>query len=117
MTAITRNRELSQFGSFIYVDDSNQNVAITTNSSRFVGIGSTMPTSKLVVGGDVSISGVVTASSFTGSSFIGTATNATNAVYAAVSGLSTITSGIVSTSNLNTSGIITASAFYINNSI
>ena len=117
MTAITRNRELSQFGSFIYVDDSNQNVAITTNSSRFVGIGSTMPTSKLVVSGDVRVSGVITATSFSGSSFIGTATNATNAVYASVSGLSTIASGIVSTSNVNTSGIITASAFYINNSL
>lgn len=113
MTAITRNRELSQFGSFIYVDDSNQNVAITTDSSRFVGIGSTMPTSKFVVQGDVKVSGVVTASSFTGSSFIGTATNATNAVYAAVSGLSTIASGIDSTSSINTSGIITASAFYL----
>lgn len=117
MTAITRNRELSQFGSFIYVDDSNQSVAITTDSSRFVGIGSTVPTSKLVVSGDVRVSGVVTATSFSGSSFIGTATNATNAVYASVSGLSTIASGIVSTSNVNTSGIITASAFYINNSL
>lgn len=117
MTAITRNRELSQFGSFIYVDDSNQSVAITTDSSRFVGIGSTIPTSKLVVSGDVRVSGVVTATSFSGSSFIGTATNASNAVYASVSGLSTVASGIVSTSNLNTSGIITASAFYINNSL
>ena len=111
MTAITRNRELSQFGSFIYVDDSNQNVAITTDSSRFVGIGSTVPTSKLVVGGDVNVSGVITALSFTGSSFIGTATNATDAVYAEVSGLSTVALGIATNSNINTSGIITASSF------
>jgi hypothetical protein len=132
MTAITRNRELSQFGSFIFVDDSNQNVAITTDSSRFVGIGSTVPTSKLVVSGDVRISGVVTATSFTGSSFIGTATNASNAVYsevsglstvasianyAIVSGLSTVASGIGSTSSINTSGIITASAFYLNGAL
>jgi hypothetical protein len=117
MTAITRNRELSQFGSFIFVDDSNQNVAITTDSSRFVGIGSTVPTSKLVVSGDVRISGVVTATSFTGSSFIGTATNATSANYAAVSGISTVASGIGSTSSINTSGIITASAFYLNGAL
>lgn len=101
MTAITRNRELSQFGSFIYVDDSNQNVAITTDSSRFVGIGSTIPTSKLDVEGDVSVSGVVTASNFSGE-LIGTAS---------------LASGIVSTTNLSTSGIITASAFYINDAL
>jgi len=112
MTAVTRNRELSQFGSFIYVDDSNQNVAITTDSSRFVGIGSTVPTSKLVVEGDVSISGVVTASNFYGG-FIGTATNAIVADYALVAG----TSGISSTTNLSTSGIITASAFYVNDAL
>lgn len=116
MTAITRNRELSQFGSFIYVDDSNQNVAITTDSSRFVGIGSTVPTSKLVVSGDVRVSGVITATSFTGN-FIGTATNATSTNYATVSGISTVASGIGSTSSINTSGIITASAFYLNGAL
>jgi hypothetical protein len=101
MTAITKNRELSQFGSFIYVNDSDQSVAITTDSSRFVGIGSTIPTSKLVVFGDVSVSGVVTASNFNGG----------------LTGTATLSSGIVSTTNLYTSGIITASAFYINDSL
>jgi hypothetical protein len=98
MTAITRNRELSQFGSFIYIDDSNQNIAITVDSSRFVGIGSTLPTSKLVVSGDVNVSGVVTALNFNGG----------------LTGTASLASGIVSTSSLKTSGIITASAFYIN---
>lgn len=113
MSAITRNRELSQLGSFIYIDDATQNVSITEGSSPNVGIGSTIPTSKLDVLGDVNISGVITATSF-GGAFIGTATNATTADYALVAGLSTVSTGILSTSSVSTSGIITASAFYIN---
>lgn len=116
MSAITRNRELSQFGTFIFVDDTTKSVAITTGISQNVGIGTTIPVAKLDVGGNVNISGVVTASNFYGG-FIGTATNATIANYALVAGISTITSGIEPTSNLNTSGIITASAFYVNNTL
>lgn len=116
MSAITRNRELSQLGSFIYIDDTTQTVAITEGSSPNVGIGSTIPTSKLDVLGNVNISGVVTATSFSGS-FSGTATNATTADYALVAGLSTVSSGILSTSSVSTSGIITASAFYINDTL
>ena len=116
MSAITRNRELSQFGTFIFVDDTTKSVAITTGISQNVGIGTTIPVAKLDVGGNVNISGVVTASNFYGG-FIGTATNATIADYALVAGISTITSGIEPTSNLNTSGIITASAFYVNNTL
>jgi len=113
MSAITRNRELSQLGSFIYIDDTTQTVAITEGSSPNVGIGSTIPKTKLDVLGDVNISGVVTASNFYGG-FIGTVTNATTADYAIVSGLSTVAVGIETTSSVNTSGIITASAFYVN---
>jgi hypothetical protein len=122
MSAITRNRELSQLGSFIYIDDATQTIAITEGFSPNVGIGSTIPTSKLDVlgnvniSGDTNISGVVTATSFSGT-FIGTATNATTADYALVAGLSTVSSGILSTSSVRTSGIITASAFYINDTL
>lgn len=116
MSAITRNRELSQLGSFIYIDDATQNVSITEGSSPNVGIGSTIPSSKLDVLGDVNISGVITATNFTGT-FIGTATNATTADYALVAGLSTVSTGILSTSSVSTSGIITASAFYINDTL
>jgi hypothetical protein len=116
MSAITRNRELSQFGSFLYIDDGTRNIGIATDGSINVGIGTTNSTSKVTVTGDVSISGVVTASNFYGG-FIGTATNATIANYALVAGISTIASGIDPTSNVNTSGIITASAFYINDTL
>jgi hypothetical protein len=116
MSAVTRNRELSQFGSFLYIDDGTKNIGIATNGTPNIGIGTTNATSKLSVVGNVNISGVVTASNFYGG-FIGTATNATIANYAAVSGLSTVAVGIQTTSSLNTSGIITASAFYINDTL
>jgi hypothetical protein len=53
----TRNRELSQFGSFIYVENSTQEIGITTEALPFVGIGTTNPQSKLDVVGDTNISG------------------------------------------------------------
>jgi hypothetical protein len=111
--SITRNRELSQFGSFLYIDDSTQSIAITEGIPNFVGIGSTTPSVKLDVRGGIKASGVVTAPSFSGN-LTGTATSATTSSYSLVAGISTLSIGISSDSNLNTSGIITASAFYIN---
>ena len=57
--SITRNRELSQFGSFIYIDDNTQSIGITTDATPFVGIGTTNPTVKFQVVGDTNISGIV----------------------------------------------------------
>lgn len=115
--AIARNRELSQFGSFIYIDDNSQKIGIATETTPFVGIGVTNPTVKFEVVGNVKVSGAVTASSFTGSNFIGTATNAINATYATSSGISSFTTGIATNSNINISGIITASAFYLDGAL
>jgi len=53
----TRNRELSQFGSFIYVENSTQEIGITTEALPFVGIGTTNPQSKLHVVGDLNVDG------------------------------------------------------------
>jgi hypothetical protein len=55
--SITRNRELSQFGSFIHIDDITQNIGITSLSTPFVGIGTTNPGFKLDVNGDISLTG------------------------------------------------------------
>lgn len=63
--SITRNRELSQFGSFIYIDDNTQNIGITSGSTPFVGIGTTNPSVKFEVIGNTSIVGNVEAAAYT----------------------------------------------------
>ena len=51
------NRELSQLGSFLVVDDNTRKIAITTTTTPFVGIGTTNPEYKLDVDGDVNFTG------------------------------------------------------------
>jgi hypothetical protein len=63
--SITRNRELSQFGSFIHIDDSTQSIGITTGATPFVGIGTTNPSVKFEVIGNTNIVGTLEASSYT----------------------------------------------------
>ncbi len=63
---MSNSKEISQLSSFINVDDVTKNIGITSETTPYVGIGTTNPTSKLTVSGDVSISGVITASSFVG---------------------------------------------------
>jgi len=63
--SITRNRELSQFGSFIHIDDSTQSIGITTGATPFVGIGTTNPSVKFEVVGNTNIIGTLEASSYT----------------------------------------------------
>lgn len=52
-----KNRELSQFGSFLEIDNVNKNIGIATTATPFVGIGTTNPTAKLTVIGNTNISG------------------------------------------------------------
>jgi hypothetical protein len=59
-----KNRELSQFGSFLEVDNTNKNIAITTSTTPNIGIGTTNPQSKLDVLGNANISGFVSATSY-----------------------------------------------------
>lgn len=65
---MAKNRELSQLGSFIVVNDTNGNIGIATTATPSVGIGTTNPQAKLhvvsdAIIGDVRItSGIVTSS-------------------------------------------------------
>lgn len=71
-----RNRELSQFGSFIYIDNDTKDIGITTLSTPFVGIGTTNATSKFHVYGDTKLEGDVNLtgiSTFDGNVFVGSA--------------------------------------------
>ena len=72
---------------------SDNNIFVDIVNDR-VGIGSTLPTSKLDVSGEVSVDGAITASSFFGDG----------------SGLVGV--GIGTEDNINTTGIITASSFF-----
>ena len=57
--SIIRNRELSQFGSFIYIDNASQKIGITTEATPFVGIGTPDPVAKLHVVGNTNLEGNV----------------------------------------------------------
>ena len=50
---MANNRELSQLGAFINIDDSSRNIGIATTATPFVGIGTTNPQYKLDVYGDI----------------------------------------------------------------
>ena len=56
-------RELSQFGSFVEVDDSTKNLGIATDTTPFIGIGTLSPAAKVHVVGDVRVDGSIIAAS------------------------------------------------------
>lgn len=90
---MSNSREFSQLASFITVNDATKNIGITSGTTSFVGIGSTLPTAKLDVLGNVKISGVST---------FGGNINATNATFSgnlSVVGITTLASagGITTT--------------------
>jgi hypothetical protein len=52
-------RELSQFASFIEVDDTTKNIGIATAATPYVGIGTLTPQEKLHVVGNLKVDGIV----------------------------------------------------------
>lgn len=79
-----RNRELSQFASFTFVDNVSKNIGLSTVSDEFMGIGTTTPLDKFHVNGNSYLQGNLTV---TGNANLGNL-------------------------NINTTGIITAFTFY-----
>ena len=120
------NRELSQFGSFLLVDNTTRNIGIATTTRPFVGIGTTNPTSKLSVSGDLIVSGVITATAFSGqinsgssgiTTITGTTLNYTNGTITNLNGTNLNYGGIgtitdLNATNINATGIITALKYY-----
>jgi hypothetical protein len=126
------NRELSQFGSFLEVDNANKNIGITTGPTPYVGIGTTNPTAKLHVVGDTNVSGIISATGYylNGNELVDAAIqtwiiNGSNIYYSTgnvgigssipgskltVAGDITAT-GAITGSDLSVSGIATASRF------
>ena len=78
---------------------------VTQNSGGNVGIGSTLPSSKLDVGGDVKVSGVVTATSFVGSGTALTGIDAATLKFGNATKAEANNSGVVIT------GVATATSF------
>tara|TARA_X000000950_G_C13864414_1_gene640103 strand:- start:679 stop:1452 length:774 start_codon:yes stop_codon:yes gene_type:complete len=105
---MARGRELSQLGSLIEVEDSTKNIGVgIATPSQKIGIGTASPTSKVEVIGDVLVSGIITATSFSGdgSGLTGVSAastdniqTATEAVFLSgvkISGVTTATGGII----------------------
>jgi hypothetical protein len=71
---MANTRELSQLASLISVNDETKSISVISNlPDAKLGIGTTNPGARIDVSGDVNVSGVVTATSFSG-----TATTTTN---------------------------------------
>ena len=100
----------------VYVFDETRDTYVYSGPTGNIGIGTTTPTSKLHIIGDVLVSGVITATTFFGNltgyaSTAGIATYATNAgiaTYATNAGISTnVIGGIGSITQLQVTGIST----------
>jgi len=121
---MARGRELSQLGSLITVDDSTKNIGVATATpSQKIGIGTLSPTSKVEVVGDVSISGVITATSFKGDGsaltnvpFTGGMSNLTDDTTPQLGGsLDVNGKDITGTGNVNITGIVTTTELSLSN--
>jgi hypothetical protein len=104
-----KNRELSQFSSFLHIEDQTECIGITTSiDTPFVGIGTTNATSKLTVNGDVLVSGVLTASTLSAPTIAIGSASVTSGSVTILSGGSLFYSGIGTINSLvSSSGIIT----------
>jgi len=104
-----KNRELSQFSSFLHIDDVAQEIGITTEATPHVGIGTTNPTEKLHVVGNILCDNDITADFFYGSGAYLTGVStfaASNFDNFSVTGVATISTGVLGSLS-GQSGLIT----------
>lgn len=94
-----RNRELSQFGSFIYIEDSTKGISIAGTETPYIGIGTTSPQYKFHVVG---------VSSFNGNTSI----NGSLDLYGGINFKTQQGISLSGNVEINSTGIITAASFY-----
>ena len=101
-------RELSQFGSFVEVDETTKNIGIATSGTPYVGIGTLIPQEKLHVVGNLRVDGIADFDNLT----VGIATFATiNNPNLTVQNLTVGTAATFAklrTVDINATGIVTA---------
>ena len=101
-------RELSQFGSFLEIDDTTKNIGIATSGTPYVGIGTLIPQEKLHVVGNLRVDGIADFDNLT----VGVATFATiNNPNLTVQNLTVGTAATFAklrTTDINATGIVTA---------
>lgn len=102
-------RELSQFGSFVEIDDLTKNIGIATDTTPYVGIGTLSPATKVHVVGDVTIDGSVNVDQ----QIIGIATITNlNLNGGQLDNLSYIDVDNITVSGVTTSGVVTGATYY-----
>lgn len=94
-----KNRELSQFGSFIYIEDSTKGISIAGTETPYIGIGTTSPQYKFHVVG---------VSSFNGNTSI----NGSLDLYGGINFKTQQGISLSGNVEINSTGIITAASFY-----
>ena len=79
------NRELSQFGHYIVVDDTTGKIAITTTTTPNIGFGTTNPQFKVDVAGDINFTGDIYRQGEKFTSGVGIGSTTSNPVSAEIS--------------------------------
>ena len=115
---MTINREISQFASFVNVDDATKNIGIATTSTPSIGIGTANPSAKFEVVGNTKLQSL----NVTGITTLGvTTTTDLTAKQLKVSGISTLgvttvtdlTAQTLTVSGITTVGVLTATSIGI----
>ena len=109
---MTINREISQFASFVNVDDATKNIGIATTSTPSIGIGTANPSAKFEVVGNTKLQSL----NVTGITTLGvTTTTDLTAKQLKVSGISTL--GVTTVTDLTAQSLIVSGVSTFNSNI